>query len=45
MLIRVSSIDDKTSNAYEMQNQFVNEMLAALAPEYREKLNGRLQLK
>lgn len=44
MLIRVSSIDAEVANAYEMQTRFANQMLAALAPEYRQKLNGRLQL-
>ena len=42
MLIRVSSIDNKTSNAYEMQSQFANQMLNALKPEYRQKLNGNI---
>jgi len=44
MLIRVSSIDAEAANAYEMQTQFANQMLAALAPKYRQKLNGSLQL-
>jgi EpsI family protein len=43
MLIRVSSIDSATDKAYEMQTQFVNEMLAALTPEFRQKLNGNLK--
>jgi EpsI family protein len=40
MLIRVSSIDAKKSDAYEMQNQFVTQMLSALSPEFRGKLEG-----
>jgi EpsI family protein len=40
MLIRVSSIDAKTSGAYEMQNQFANQMLNALTPEHRKRLIG-----
>lgn len=40
MLIRLSSIDAETANAYEMQTQFANQMLAALTPEYRQKLSG-----
>jgi EpsI family protein len=40
MLIRVSSIDIKTSNAYQIQNQFADQMLAALEPEHRKKLSG-----
>jgi EpsI family protein len=43
MLIRISSIDDNTSNAYERQSQFANQMLEALAPESRKRLNGKPQ--
>ena len=42
MLIRVSSIDDEATNAYEIQTQFANQMLHALTPEHRRKLNGSL---
>ena len=42
MLIRVSSIDAKTSNAYEMQTQFVDQMLVSLAPQHRVKLRGSI---
>ncbi len=42
MLIRVSSIDPDVPNAYEMQTQFSDQMLGALTPEYRQKLNGNL---
>jgi len=44
MLIRFSSIDANTVNAYEIQTQFADQMLEALTPEYRQKLNGHLQL-
>jgi EpsI family protein len=44
MLIRLSSIDAETTNAYEMQTRFANQMLAALAPEYRKKLQGNISL-
>ena len=42
MLIRLSSIDANAANAYEMQTQFANQMLSALTPEYRQKMNGNL---
>jgi hypothetical protein len=44
MLIRVSSIDPEADKAYEIQNQFAAQMLEALAPEYRQRLTGNLQL-
>lgn len=40
ILIRVSSIDAETDNAYRMQTQFVDQMLHTLAPEHRQRLNG-----
>lgn len=43
MLIRVSSIDTETGSAYGMQALFVDQMLGALTPEYRKKLNGNLR--
>lgn len=42
MLIRVSSIDTDATNAYEVQTQFADQMLGALTPQYRTKLNGNL---
>jgi EpsI family protein len=42
MLIRVSSIDTETANAYVMQAQFARQMLEALTPEDRKRLNGNL---
>ena len=42
MLIRFSSIDADAANAYEIQNQFADQMLNALTPEYRRKLSGSL---
>jgi EpsI family protein len=44
MLIRISSIDVNTSNAYERQGQFASQMLSALAPEYRQRLSGKPKL-
>ncbi|WP_090826783.1 exosortase-associated protein EpsI, B-type [Nitrosovibrio tenuis] len=40
MLIRISSIDTETSNAYAIQTQFADQMLSAITPEYRKKLSG-----
>jgi hypothetical protein len=42
MLIRISSIDANTSNAYERQREFASQMLSALTPEYRQRLSGKL---
>jgi EpsI family protein len=42
MLIRISSIDPGAADAYEVQAQFAEQMLHALKPEYRKKLNGNL---
>ena len=42
MLIRVSSIDGDAAHAYEMQNGFTDQMLRALKPEYRKRLDGNL---
>lgn len=40
MLIRVSSIDAEAPRAYEIQAQFIGQMLNALTYEHRQKLNG-----
>ena len=40
MLVRVSFIDGDTSNAYENQNQFASQMIAATAPAQRERFIG-----
>ena len=42
MLIRISSIDPEAPNAFQMQAQFADQMLGALTPKYRQKLNGNL---
>jgi hypothetical protein len=42
MLIRISSIDPEESHAFAMQAKFADQMLGALAPQYRQKLNGNL---
>jgi EpsI family protein len=44
MLVRVSSIDTYTANAYEMQTKFVDQMLSSLPPEYRRRLDGKSQV-
>jgi EpsI family protein len=43
MLIRVSSIDAQSDNAYQVQDRFAAQMLEALAPEHRQRLTGNLQ--
>lgn len=40
MLFRVSSIDRDEARAYQMQDQFVNQMLQAVSPEERKRLSG-----
>lgn len=42
MLIRISSIDADAKSAYEIQTLFADQMLNALGPEYRQKMNGNL---
>ncbi len=42
MLIRISSIDGDATTAYKIQTMFADQMLHALTPEYRQKLNGNL---
>lgn len=45
MLVRVSSIDPESKEAYEIQDRFAARMLEALAPEYQRRFTGNLQLK
>ena len=40
MLVRVSSIDAVTGNAYAMQNQFAAALVTAIAPEHRARFAG-----
>ena len=40
MLVRISSIDKNTDNAYAIQNQFASEMIEAIAPEHRNRFAG-----
>lgn len=40
MLFRVSSIDGDPPRAYEMQEQFVNELLQTVSPAGRKRLSG-----
>lgn len=42
MLIRVSSISPNTNQEYQLQDQFVNEMLDAVDPAQRVRLTGEL---
>jgi EpsI family protein len=41
-LIRISSIDPEPAQAFSIQAQFAAQMLSALAPQHRQKLNGKL---
>ena len=40
MLYRVSSIDPDAARAYEIQDQFTNQLLQAVAPAERKRLSG-----
>jgi len=40
MLVRISSIDKGTDNAYAVQNQFASEMIQAISPEHRNRFAG-----
>lgn len=40
MLVRVSSIDQSTERAYNMQKQFASAMIAAIASEHRSRFAG-----
>jgi EpsI family protein len=42
MLVRVSSIDEDTTNAYALQNQFATAMVAAISPDNRMRFAGDL---
>jgi EpsI family protein len=42
MLVRVSSISDNITSAYELQDDFIKEMLSATRPENRIRLAGKL---
>ena len=42
MLIRISSIDKGTDNAYAMQNQFAAAMVASISPNDRKRFAGDL---
>ena len=39
-LVRASSIDKNSANAFAMQNRFVNDLMRAVAPENRARLVG-----
>ncbi len=40
MLIRVSSIDGDSARAYQIQDAFAQQMLAAINPQYRDRFAG-----
>ncbi len=40
MLVRVSSIDSNIEAAYRFQDQFAQQMLAAIAPQHRQRFSG-----
>ncbi len=40
MLVRVSSIDSNIEAAYQYQDQFAQQMLAAIAPQHRQRFSG-----
>lgn len=40
MLVRVSSIDTDTANAFAIQSRFATQMVQAIAPEYRNRFAG-----
>jgi len=41
MLVRVSSIDDDEAYAFARQEEFMRDMLAAMTPDFRNRLLGR----
>ena len=41
LLVRVSSIDDDEPGAFEQQDAFLRDMLAALSPDFRQRILGR----
>lgn len=40
LLFRISSIDNNTARAFEMQQRFTNDLLAAVPPATRKRLSG-----
>jgi len=42
LLFRVSSLDDSSHNAFEVQDAFISDLMKVLAPRDREKLGGLL---
>jgi EpsI family protein len=42
ILVRVSSIDKETANAYAMQTRFANDLIQAIAPQNRARFVGTL---
>ena len=44
MLVRISSIDKNTGDAYALQKQFANAMVESIAPEHRQRFAGKPQV-
>jgi len=44
MLVRVSSIDKNTGEAYALQKQFANAMVESIDPEHRQRFAGNRQV-
>ena len=44
MLVRLSSIDKNTGDAYVLQKQFANAMVESIDPEYRQRFAGKPQV-
>jgi hypothetical protein len=42
LLLRISSIDDDESRAYEIEEKFIREMLGAMAPTDRTRVTGEI---
>ena len=45
MLVRISSIDKNTGDAYVLQNQFANAMVESIDPGHRPRFAGKPQVK
>jgi hypothetical protein len=43
ILVRISSVDRATDNAYAMQDQFATDLMQSIAPENRVRFMGDIQ--
>jgi hypothetical protein len=43
MLVRISSINRDDKEAYQMQDNFIREMLAAMSKDDRERISGNFE--